>query len=157
MKVGRFIKYVLVLMVFVFVGLIVAAQPQHDFQQVEMTFLRDSSQRAHECVEIFLTWEEFSNYKSTFGATNETVEVIRPVRDNSNAKQLDSIISNNVNYSRMRTSLSDKRTIYYYRTDNLYYIIWSYKPEYDGRPMISPKEPFVVVNNDFSEVNYLGM
>ncbi|MEM6526327.1 MAG: hypothetical protein AAGF85_18625 [Bacteroidota bacterium] len=112
----------------------------------------DGSQRAFNRVMFFLTLNDREAERIEVGATDETVEQIRPVDIEADCSNLTQIITNSIKYSRVDANLGDKRTKYYYKTGNLYYIFWDRKPEYDGIPFTAPKTLFIVVSKDFSEV-----
>jgi len=79
------------------------------------------------------------------------VEQIRPVSDESICAELNKIINNNTKYKQINDNLKPQNTKYFYRTENLYYIFWNKKPEYDI-PSPGPRRIFIIVSADFQNV-----
>ncbi|MEM6737704.1 MAG: hypothetical protein AAF620_16700 [Bacteroidota bacterium] len=114
------------------------------------------SSKAHNKVMFFLTLPDREDKRIQVGATNETVEQIEPVSESIICNELNKIVNNNPKFKAVDHNLDDRRTKYYYQTNNLYYIFWHWKPEDNPengiRIRTGPKTLFIVVNKDFSEV-----
>ena len=137
-----------------FVILIVAA---HNIQaqrliEVSTCLNPDGSRYATQSVQFFLTWANREDDRIEVGATNETVEQIQPVADEAICSQLNQIVRNNPKYKKVDDNLDSKRTKYYYKTENFYYIFWAKKPAYDNRPSTGPRRLFIIVSADFQNV-----
>ena len=111
----------------------------------------NSSTRAYKRVNYFLTLPDREDKRIETGATNETVDQIRPVADENICLKLNEIVSGNNLYRKVDASLDEDETKYYHRTDNLYYIFWTKKPEFD-RPSFGPRTLFIVVSKDYNSV-----
>ena len=103
-------------------------------------------------VDFFLTWPSEEDDRIETGANNETVEQIRPVADESICAELNNIVNNTPKYKRINENIDPKDTKYFYRTDNLFYIFWSQRPEYDDIPSPGPRRLFIIVSADFQNV-----
>lgn len=103
-------------------------------------------QRAHNAVMFFLTLSDMNDERMETGATFETVSQIRSISDETICSRLNQIVLNNPKYKTMQDNLPAQDTKYYYRTDNLYYIFWAKRPEYDGKIALGPKSLFIVVS-----------
>lgn len=110
----------------------------------------NESERSAMIVQLYLTIPNRAADRNLTGASSETVDMIRPVTDVNVCGQLTEIVKDLYN-GRFPTEKYKK--LYYYRTDNFYYILWWYKPEYDGDYYTSRKRLFIVVSKDFSQIN----
>lgn len=108
--------------------------------------------RAHFRVELFLTFPDRTDERIETGATNETVSMIRPVFVDSICLKLNAIVRGNTGYKQIDDNLHESKTKYYYRTDNLYYIFWNKKPQYDGLLLTGPRRLFIVVSKDYQHI-----
>jgi hypothetical protein len=112
----------------------------------------NGGQRAYNRVMYFLTLSEDEERRTETGANIETVAQIRPVSDEAICEKLNEIVNGNPLYKKVDDNLDSKRTKYYYRTENLYYIFWAKKPEYDGIPSTGPKTLFIVISSDYKQI-----
>ena len=110
------------------------------------------SERAQFIVDSFLRTPYKEDDRIETSATNETVEQIRPVADESICAELNNIVNNTPKYKRINENIDPKDTKYFYRTDNLFYIFWSQRPEYDDIPSPGPRRLFIIVSADFQNV-----
>ena len=108
----------------------------------------NGGQRAHNRLMFFLTLSHMEPERIETGAVSETVSQIRPISDGAICSRLNQIVQNNPKYKSVDQNLNVKRTKYYYRTNNLYYIFWDKKPEFDETISLGPKTLFIVVNKD---------
>jgi hypothetical protein len=112
----------------------------------------NGGQRAHNAVMFFLTLNEMNDERIETGATTETVSQIRSVSDESICSRLNQIVFSNPKYKSVQDNLPTEEIMYFYRTNNLYYIFWAKKPEYDGKISFGPKSLFIVVSNNFTNI-----
>lgn len=111
-----------------------------------------SSKKAVFSVKYFLSHSNDSDPITETGATNETVDQIQLVTNEFECTKLMAIVNGSEKYRTINNSIDPTRTLYFYKTQNLYYFFWSKKPEYDDRPFMGPKTLFVVVRKDFNQV-----
>ena len=111
----------------------------------------NSGKLAYATVKLFLILPHKEDWRIETGATNETVDQIRPVANENICSKLNEIVRGNALYKEVDDTVFEKLTKYYYRTDNLYYIFWERKPEYDN-PHFGPKRLFIVVSKDYNTV-----
>lgn len=107
---------------------------------------------AHFAVRYFLQNPIAESARIETGATSETIEQIRAVADETICSALNQIVLNTPKYKTVDDNLNAKRTKYFYRTNNLYYIFWERKPEYDEIPYMGPKTLFIVVSADYQNI-----
>jgi len=110
------------------------------------------SELAQFTVEFFVNPNNYHNRWSEYGVTNQSVEQIRPVSDESICAELNKIINNNTKYKQINDNLKPHNTKYFYRTNDLFYIFWTRRPEYDDVPSLGPRELFIIVSVDFQNV-----
>lgn len=103
-------------------------------------------------VRFFLNVYDLQNARVEMGATNETIEQIRPVSDGVVCSALNEIVRNNPKFRLIEDNLKPDRTKYYYRTENFFYIFWDKKPEFDNIPNTGPNKIFVVVSADYQNI-----
>ena len=104
-------------------------------------------------VELFLTLANRENIRQESGTTNETVDQIAVVEDEQVCSSLKNLISNNQKYNQINQSMAGTdNQIYFYNTNNFYYVFWNKKPEFDGIPRTGPKTLFLVIKKDLSQV-----
>jgi hypothetical protein len=106
---------------------------------------------AHFAVMYFLKYPIAENARIETGATNESVDQIKQVSDETICSALNQIVLNTPKYKRVDDNLDTKNTKYYYRTDNFYYIFWDRKPEHDNK-ITGPKSLFIVVSSNYEHV-----
>ncbi len=111
----------------------------------------NGSQRAQFSVRFFLTFPAAESARIETGATNETIEQIRPVADATICSALNQIVLNTPKYKSVDDNLDVRDTKYYYRTDNLYYIFWDRKLEHDNK-ISGPRTLFIVVSADYQNI-----
>jgi hypothetical protein len=109
------------------------------------------SQRAHNRVMFFLKFSNREDARIETGATNESVDQIRQVSDETICSALNQIVLNNPKYKSVDDNLDVRNTKYYYRTENFYYIFWDRKPKYDNK-ITGPKSLFIVVSSNYEHV-----
>lgn len=112
----------------------------------------NGGQRAYNSVKFFLTLSDMLDERNETGTTTESVSQIRSVSEESVCAKLNDIVRGNPKYKRVDDTLDQKRTKYYYRTDNFYYIFWDRKPQYDNIPNTGPKTLFIVVSKDYKKI-----
>ncbi|MEM6737706.1 MAG: hypothetical protein AAF620_16710 [Bacteroidota bacterium] len=112
----------------------------------------DGWKRSDFRVKFFLEIPDKENTLINAGINNESIDQVRPVADSIICSALNDIVLNSPRLKSIDDSLDEKRTRYYYRTDNFYYIFWDRKPEYDNTPSTSPKKLFIIVSADYEHV-----
>lgn len=119
----------------------------------QMSACTPESSSAEFRVELFLTLADRENLRQETGTTNETVEQIAVVEDEQDCSSLKNLIWDNQNYNRINQSMAGRdKQIYFYKTNNFYYVFWNKKPESDGIPRTGPKTLFLVIKKDLSQV-----
>ncbi|MEM6737774.1 MAG: hypothetical protein AAF620_17070 [Bacteroidota bacterium] len=110
------------------------------------------SRFAHFSVKLFLTLPDRQNSRIETGAINETVDQIAVLEDEEACNSLQNFISSNQKFDDINQSIigTDKQ-MYFYKTDNFYYVFWAKKPEFDDRYGTGPKSLFIVIKNDLSQ------
>lgn len=112
----------------------------------------NGGERAHFYVKSFLTFADSQNARIETNATNETVDQIQSVSDPAICAALNQIIQNTPKYKNIDDNIDAKSTKYFYRTNNIFYIFWTRKPEYDDIPNTGPQKLFIVVSADYQNI-----
>jgi hypothetical protein len=121
-------------------------------QRTAVNSCTSNSRLARYRVEFFLTLPDRKVFREETGATGEKVEQIAIVQDENVCNSLQNFISNNRKFKNIDQSIIDTdKQIYFYKTDNFYYVFWGRKPEFDDRPATGPKTLFIVIKNDLSQ------
>ncbi|MBL0766615.1 hypothetical protein [Marivirga atlantica] len=103
-------------------------------------------------VEIFIQLAGSKDFREQIGASGETVEQVQAVENGQTCSALNDFISNNRKFNNINQSYKDTdKQVYFYKTDNFYYVFWGRKPEFDDRPATGPKTLFIVIKNDLSQ------
>ena len=110
------------------------------------------SERAYRYVKWFLTFPDTEDERIKTAATNESVNQITPVDTNLVCSELNTIVQGNELYREIDESTSEMETKYFYQTNNLYYIFWALKPQYDDYLILGPCEIWLVVSKDYKTI-----
>ncbi|MDX1372754.1 MAG: hypothetical protein R3321_09810 [Nitrososphaeraceae archaeon] len=112
----------------------------------------EGSQKAKRSVEYFLTIADRLDDRKLVGATNETVNEISTVTDINVCHKLLEIVKHNEKYNTInQEAINSDNTIYFYKTENLYYVFWNKTPEYDNIPLTGPRTLFIVLSKDLTK------
>jgi len=118
------------------------------------------SERAQRRVEYFLKYQNREDDRIKAGAENESIEQIRPVVDETICNELNKVVNQTPKYKKIDENLDPKDTKYYYRTDNVFYIFWIRRPEYETKAgsdkihiHLGPRVIFLVISSDFQNVH----
>lgn len=117
----------------------------------------NATDRAYRHVKFFLTLDPWKQNRQECGAIDIPETQIRAVADANTCGKLYSIIDGNSKYKNINDNLSDDRTLFFYRTDDFYYIFWDYKPEPESAPgtvriRTGPRTLFIVMSKDFKSI-----
>lgn len=112
----------------------------------------NGGERANFIVKFFLSASIYEDERTESGTNGIAEDQIRPVSNEAICSSLNGIIKGNYKYKEIDNNTSDEKMIYFYRTDEFYFIFWSRKPQYDNVPNTGPKTLFLVISADFQSI-----
>ncbi|MFT4740489.1 MAG: hypothetical protein ACI9XJ_001288 [Marivirga sp.] len=103
-------------------------------------------------VESFLTRADRTSLRTESGTTNESISQISVVSNEQECTKISGFVLNKTKYRNIHDSMSNDRQIYSYKTNNYYYVFWSAKPAFADRVKTGPRQIFLVIKKDLSQI-----